>query len=295
MNFQQMTLTLQQFWAEQNCIVVQPYDVEKGAGTMNPMTFLRAIGPEPWNVAYVEPSRRPADGRYGENPNRLYQHHQFQVIMKPSPDNIQELYLESLNRLGINPRHHDIRFVEDNWENPSLGCAGLGWEVWLDGMEITQFTYFQQVGGIDCHPVSAEITYGMERLASYIQDKENVYDLEWVNGVRYGDVFKHPEYEHSKYTFEVSDAAMLFQLFSTYEAEAKRAMDENLVFPAYDYVLKCSHTFNLLDARGAVSVTERTGYIGRVRNLARQVAATFLQERERLGFPLLKKGVEIDG
>jgi glycyl-tRNA synthetase alpha chain len=295
MNFQQMTLTLQQFWAEQNCIVVQPYDVEKGAGTMNPMTFLRAIGPEPWNVAYVEPSRRPADGRYGENPNRLYQHHQFQVIMKPSPDNIQELYLESLRRLGIDPRHHDIRFVEDNWENPSLGCAGLGWEVWLDGMEITQFTYFQQVGGIECSPVSAEITYGMERLASYIQDKENVYELEWVDGILYGDVFKHPEYEHSKYTFEVSDVAMLLQLFSTYEAEAKRAMDEHLVFPAYDYVLKCSHAFNLLDARGAISVTERTGYIGRVRNLARQVAATFLQERERLGFPLLKKGVEIDG
>jgi glycyl-tRNA synthetase alpha chain len=295
MNFQQMTLTLQQFWAEQNCIVVQPYDVEKGAGTMNPMTFVRANGPEPWNVAYVEPSRRPADGRYGENPNRLYQHHQFQVIMKPSPDNIQELYLESLSRLGIDPRHHDIRFVEDNWESPTLGAWGLGWEVWLDGMEVTQFTYFQQVGGIDCHPVAVEITYGMERLASYIQEKENVFDLEWVDGVTYGDVFKHPEYEHSKYTFEVSDVPMLFQLFSTYEAEAKRAMDENLVFPAYDYVLKCSHTFNLLDARGAISVTERTGYIGRVRNLARQVAATFLQERERLGFPLLKKGVEIDG
>lgn len=295
MNFQQMTLTLQQFWAEQNCIVVQPYDVEKGAGTMNPMTFLRAIGPEPWNVAYVEPSRRPADGRYGENPNRLYQHHQFQVIMKPSPDNIQELYLESLRRLGIDPRHHDIRFVEDNWESPTLGAWGLGWEVWLDGMEVTQFTYFQQVGGIDCHPVSVEITYGMERLASYIQDKENVFDLEWVDGVTYGDVFKHQEYEHSKYTFEVSDVAMLFQLFSTYEAEANRAMAENLVFPAYDYVLKCSHTFNLLDARGAISVTERTGYIARVRNLARQVAATFLKERERLGFPLLKKGVEAHG
>ncbi|WP_019005241.1 glycine--tRNA ligase subunit alpha [Cohnella laeviribosi] len=295
MNFQQMTLTLQQFWAEQNCIVVQPYDVEKGAGTMNPMTFLRAIGPEPWNVAYVEPSRRPVDGRYGENPNRLYQHHQFQVIMKPSPDNIQELYLESLSRLGIDPRHHDIRFVEDNWEAPTLAAWGLGWEVWLDGMEVTQFTYFQQVGGIDCHPVSVEITYGMERLASYIQDKENVFDLEWVDGVTYGDVFKHPEYEHSKYTFEVSDVAMLFQLFSTYEAEANRAMAENLVFPAYDYVLKCSHTFNLLDARGAISVTERTGYIARVRNLARQVAATFLKERERLGFPLLKKGVEAHG
>jgi glycyl-tRNA synthetase alpha chain len=290
MNFQQMTLNLQQFWAEQNCIVVQPYDVEKGAGTMNPMTFLRSIGPEPWNVAYVEPSRRPADGRYGENPNRLYQHHQFQVIMKPSPDNIQELYLESLVRLGIDPRHHDIRFVEDNWEAPTLGAWGLGWEVWLNGMEVTQFTYFQQVGGIDCHPVAVEITYGMERLASYIQEKENVFDLEWVRGVSYGDVFKQAEFEHSKYTFEVSDPALLFQLFTMYETEARRAMDESLVFPAYDYVLKCSHTFNVLDARGAISVTERTGYINRVRNLARQVAATFLQERERLGFPLLKKG-----
>ncbi|OXM15623.1 glycine--tRNA ligase subunit alpha [Paenibacillus herberti] len=295
MNFQGMILTLQQFWAEQNCILVQPYDVEKGAGTMNPMTFLRSIGPEPWNVAYVEPSRRPADGRYGENPNRLYQHHQFQVILKPSPDNIQELYLESLKRLGIDPLHHDIRFVEDNWENPSLGCAGLGWEVWLNGMEITQFTYFQQVGGIETSPVSGEITYGLERLASYIQEKENVFDLEWVEGVTYGDVFLQPEYEHSKYTFEISDPAMLFQLFSMYEEEARRAMKQNLVFPAYDYVLKCSHTFNLLDARGAISVTERTGYITRVRNLARSCAATYLEERERLGFPLLKKGVEQNG
>ncbi|MDR6112088.1 glycyl-tRNA synthetase alpha chain [Paenibacillus sp. SORGH_AS338] len=257
---------------------------------MNPMTFLRSIGPEPWNVAYVEPSRRPSDGRYGENPNRLYQHHQFQVIIKPSPDNIQELYLDSLKELGINPLDHDIRFVEDNWENPSLGCAGLGWEVWLDGMEITQFTYFQQVGGIETNPVAVEITYGMERLASYIQDKENVFDLEWVNGITYGDVFHQPEVEHSTYTFEVSDVAMLLNLFSTYEQEAKRAMDQNLVFPAYDYVLKCSHTFNLLDARGAISVTERTGYLTRVRNLARQVAATYLEEREKLGFPMLKKG-----
>ncbi|CAJ1314247.1 glycine--tRNA ligase subunit alpha [Paenibacillus sp. PK4536] len=290
MNFQQMILTLQNFWAAQNCIIVQPYDTEKGAGTMNPMTFLRSIGPEPWNVAYVEPSRRPSDGRYGENPNRLYQHHQFQVIIKPSPDNIQELYLDSLKELGINPLDHDIRFVEDNWENPSLGCAGLGWEVWLDGMEITQFTYFQQVGGIETNPVAVEITYGMERLASYIQDKENVFDLEWVNGITYGDVFHQPEVEHSTYTFEVSDVAMLLNLFSTYEQEAKRAMDQNLVFPAYDYVLKCSHTFNLLDARGAISVTERTGYLTRVRNLARQVAATYLEEREKLGFPMLKKG-----
>lgn len=290
MNFQKMILTLQQFWSEQNCIIMQPYDVEKGAGTFNPMTFLRSIGPEPWNVAYVEPSRRPTDGRYGENPNRLYQHHQFQVIMKPSPDHIQELYLESLRRLGVEPLEHDIRFVEDNWESPTLGAWGLGWEVWLDGMEVTQFTYFQQVGGIDAHPVSVEITYGLERLASYIQDKENVYDLEWVDGVKYGDVFLQPEYEHSKYTFEVSDAQMLFGLFATYEAEAKRALEQQLVFPAYDYVLKCSHTFNLLDARGAISVTERTGYIMRVRNLARSCATVYLEARERLGFPLLKKG-----
>lgn len=290
MNFQQMILTLQEFWAGHECIIVQPYDTEKGAGTMNPMTFLRSIGPEPWKVAYVEPSRRPSDGRYGENPNRLYQHHQFQVIIKPSPDNIQELYLESLKALGIDANQHDIRFVEDNWENPSLGCAGLGWEVWLDGMEITQFTYFQQVGGIETSPVSVEITYGMERLASYIQDKDNVFDLEWVGDVKYGDVFHQPEVEHSKYTFEVSDVRMLFTLFNMYEEEAKKAMDQDLVFPAYDYVLKCSHTFNLLDARGAISVTERTGYITRVRNLARQVAATYLAEREKLGFPLIKQG-----
>lgn len=290
MTFQDIILTLQNFWAKQNCLIVQPYDVEKGAGTLNPMTFLRSIGPEPWNVAYVEPSRRPADGRYGENPNRLYQHHQFQVIMKPSPDNIQEIYLDSLRQLGIEPLDHDIRFVEDNWEHPGLGAWGLGWEVWLDGMEITQFTYFQQVGGLECKPVAVEITYGLERLASYIQEKENVFDLEWVNGVTYGDVFLQPEYEHSKYTFELSDVDMLFNLFTTYETEAKRLMAEHLVFPAYDYVLKCSHTFNLLDARGAISVTERTGYIARVRNLSREVAQTYYAERERLGFPMLKKG-----
>ncbi|MBO8171386.1 MAG: glycine--tRNA ligase subunit alpha [Bacillaceae bacterium] len=291
MNFQQLILTLQNFWAEQKCIIGQPYDVEKGAGTMNPLTFLRSIGPEPWNVAYVEPSRRPVDGRYGENPNRLYQHHQFQVVMKPSPDNIQELYLDSLKQLGIDPAQHDIRFVEDNWEAPTLGAWGLGWEVWLDGMEITQFTYFQQVGGLDCDPVAVEITYGLERLASYIQEKENVFDLEWVDGFTYGDVFHQQEYEHSKYTFEISDSRMLFSLFNTYEQEAQRALDENLVYPAYDYVLKCSHVFNLLDARGAISVTERTGYIGRVRNLARRCARVYYDERERLGFPMLKKGV----
>jgi glycyl-tRNA synthetase alpha chain len=264
--------------------------VEKGAGTMNPMTFLRALGPEPWNVAYVEPSRRPADGRYGENPNRLYQHHQFQVIMKPSPDNIQEIYLDSLRALGIDPQHHDIRFVEDNWENPAMGAAGLGWEVWLDGMEITQFTYFQQVGGLDVDPVSVELTYGLERLASYIQEKESVFDLEWVDGVTYGDVFHQPEYEHSKYSFEISDADLLFRLFDAYENEAKRALEAELVHAAYDYVLKCSHTFNLLEARGAISVTERTGYLARVRNMARQCARAYVKSREALGYPLLKKG-----
>ncbi|PYZ94259.1 glycine--tRNA ligase subunit alpha [Salipaludibacillus keqinensis] len=288
MNVQEMILTLQKFWGEQNCLILQPYDVEKGAGTMNPMTFLRSIGPEPWNVAYVEPSRRPSDGRYGENPNRLYQHHQFQVVMKPSPDNIQELYLKSLQELGIKPEEHDIRFVEDNWEAPTLAAWGLGWEVWLDGMEITQFTYFQQVGGLDASPVSVEITYGIERLASYIQDKENVYDLEWVNGFTYGDVFLQNEYEQSKYAFEVADPKMLFDLFATYEKEAGRALKENLVIPSYDYVLKCSHVFNLLDAQGAISVTERAGYISRVRNLARGCAKQYYHIREELGFPMLK-------
>ncbi|PBB06858.1 MULTISPECIES: glycine--tRNA ligase subunit alpha [Salimicrobium] len=289
MDIQTMILTLQKHWSDQGCILMQAYDTEKGAGTMSPMTLLRSLGPEPWNVAYVEPSRRPADGRYGENPNRLYQHHQFQVIMKPSPDNIQEIYLESLEALGIDPKQHDIRFVEDNWENPTLGAAGLGWEVWLDGMEITQFTYFQQIGGLEAKPVSAEITYGIERLASYIQDKENVFELEWTNGVTVGDIFSQPEYEHSVYTFEESDEEMLFELFTTYEKEAEKLMERNLVFPAYDYVLKCSHTFNLLDAKGVISVTERTGYIGRVRNLARKIAKAYVEKREELGFPMLKE------
>ena len=287
MTFQQIILTLQKFWSARGCILEQPYDTEKGAGTMNPATFLRTIGPEPWNVAYVEPSRRPDDGRYGDNPNRLYQHHQFQVIMKPSPDDIQEIYLESLRELGIVPEEHDIRFVEDNWENPSTGSAGLGWEVWLDGMEITQFTYFQQVGGLPTQPVTAEVTYGLERLASYIQEVDSVYDIEWADGVKYGEIFTHPEYEHSKYSFEVSDQDLLLGNFEKFEAEAKRCLDEHLVHPAYDYVLKCSHTFNLLDARGAVSVTERAGYIARIRNLARVVAKTFVAERKRLGYPLL--------
>ena len=292
MNIQEMVLTLQQFWSKQNCILMQAYDVEKGAGTMSPMTLLRSLGPEPWNVAYVEPSRRPADGRYGKNPNRLYQHHQFQVIMKPSPDNIQDLYLDSLKALGINPLEHDIRFVEDNWENPTLGAAGLGWEVWLDGMEITQFTYFQQIGGLEASPVSVELTYGIERLASYIQDKDNVFDLEWNTGTTVGEIFSQPEYEHSKYAFEESDTEMLFELFTMYEKEARATMEKQLVFPSYDYVLKCSHIFNLLDARGVISVTERTGYITRVRNLARKIAKTYVEERERLGFPMLQEEVK---
>ena len=288
LSMQDIILTLQQFWAKQGCMLMQSYDTEKGAGTMSPYTFLRAIGPEPWNVAYVEPSRRPADGRYGENPNRLYQHHQFQVIMKPSLDNIQELYLDSLRALGIDPLEHDIRFVEDNWENPSMGCAGVGWEVWLDGMEITQFTYFQQVGGLEVRPVAVEVTYGLERLSSYIQDVNSVFELEWADGVKYGDIFKEPEFEHSKYSFEESNQEMLFELFDTYEKEAKKQIENGLVHPAYDYILKCSHTFNLLDARGAVSVTERAGYLSRIRNMARMVARAFVAERKKLGYPLIK-------
>ena len=289
MKFQEVILTLQEFWSGQGCILAQPYDVEKGAGTMSPWTFLRVLGPEPWNVAYVEPSRRPADGRYGDNPNRLYQHHQFQVIMKPSPDNIQELYLESLARLGIHAEEHDIRFVEDNWESPTLGAWGLGWEVWLDGMEITQFTYFQQVGGQDVKPVSVEITYGLERLAMYIQGVENVYDIAWTDDVTYGDVFRQNEFEQSSYAFDLSDEKLLFDLFDKYEAEAVRVIEAGYVHPAHDYVLKCSHTFNLLDARGAISVSQRTAFIGRVRKLARLCAEAYLAQREELGYPLLKK------
>ena len=289
LSVQEIILTLQNYWSNQGCLLLQAYDTEKGAGTMSPYTFLRAIGPEPWNAAYVEPSRRPADGRYGENPNRLFQHHQFQVVMKPSPENIQELYLGSLEALGINPLEHDIRFVEDNWENPSLGCAGLGWEVWLDGMEVTQFTYFQQVGGLECHPVTSEITYGLERLASYIQEVESVYDLVWTGDVKYGDIFTQPEYEHSKYAFEESNAELLMQLFTDFEKEATVLMEKGLVHPAYDYVLKCSHVFNLMDARGIISATDRAGFLGRIRKMARTIAKTFVAEREALGFPLLKE------
>lgn len=286
---QKMIQILQSYWAEQGCLLLNAYDTEKGAGTMSPYTFLRAIGPEPWNAAYVEPSRRPADGRYGKNPNRLYQHHQFQVVMKPSPENIQELYLESLEALGINPLEHDIRFVEDNWENPSLGCAGLGWEVWLDGMEITQFTYFQQVGGLQCKPVTSELTYGIERLASYIQDVDNVYDLDWVEGVKYGEIFYQPEYEHSKYSFEESDPELLMNLFNSYGEEALKQIDNELIHPAYDYVLKCSHAFNLLDARGVVSATDRAGFLAKIRNMARKLAKAFVESRRELGFPLLSE------
>jgi glycyl-tRNA synthetase alpha chain len=292
LDIQDMIATLQHFWASKGCMLMEAYDVEKGAGTMSPYTFLRAVGPEPWNAAYVEPSRRPADGRYGENPNRLYQHHQFQVVMKPSPKEIQEYYLDSLRALGIEPLEHDIRFVEDNWENPSMGCAGVGWEVWLDGMEVSQFTYFQVVGGLNVSPVTSELTYGIERLASYIQDVNSVFDLEWGDGVLYGDIFKEPEYEHSKYAFEESDQDMLLKFFNDYEKEARRLIKLGLVHPAYDYILKCSHTFNLLDARGAVSVTERAGYLARIRKMAHLVAKAFVAEREKRGFPLLKHAQE---
>lgn len=292
MNFQEIILKLQGYWSKQNCIIYQPYDIEVGAGTMAPATFLKALGPEPWNVAYVQPCRRPADGRYGENPNRVQHYYQFQVILKPSPDNVQELYLNSLEALGIQLRNHDVRFVEDDWESPTLGAWGLGWEVWLDGMEITQFTYFQQVGSIDVKPVCAEITYGLERLAMFIQGVDSIFDLEWVNGVTYGDVFHQNEVEFSKYNFDYSDAEGLFTLFDMYEAEAKRLIELGLVLPGYDYVLKCSHVFNLLDARNAISVTERTGYIGRVRALARLAAQRYLAEREQLGFPMLKREVK---
>ena len=289
MNFQDLILKLDAFWSQQKCIIRQPYDVEKGAGTMNPATFLMALGPEPWRVAYVEPSRRPTDGRYGENPNRLQNYYQYQVVLKPSPDNVQDIYLDSLRAIGIIPEQHDIRFVEDNWESPTLGAWGLGWEVWLDGMEVTQFTYFQQCGGIDCHPVSAEITYGLERLAAFIQGVNSVFDITWVDGISYGDVHHRGEVEYSHYNFELADVDMLFKLFEMYEQEALRIIEKGLVLPAYDYVLKCSHTFNLLDARGAISVTERTSFIARVRNMARLCAQAYVEQRKAMGYPLLKK------
>lgn len=289
MSFQQVILSLHKFWGDRGCLIAQPYDVEKGAGTKNPHTFLRALGPEPWSVAYVEPCRRPGDGRYGENPNRFQQYYQYQVLIKPSPDNIQDIYLDSLRALGIQPEEHDIRFVEDNWEDAAVGAWGTGWEVWLDGMEVTQFTYFQQCGGIDCHPVSIEITYGLERLVMYLQNVDALVKIQWNESVTYGDVHFQGEIEQCIYNFEASNPELLFNLFELYEQESKQLITRKLVLPSLDYVLKCSHAFNLLDARGVISVTERTRYIGRIRQLARQVALLYVQQREELGFPLLKK------
>ena len=286
LTFQQIIFKLQTYWANQGCAVIQPFDIEVGAGTSHPSTCLRALGPEPWNVAYVQPSRRPKDGRYGDNPNRLQHYYQFQVALKPAPDNIQDLYLGSLQELGIDPTVHDIRFVEDDWENPTLGAWGLGWEVWLNGMEVTQFTYFQQVGGIDCRPATGEITYGLERLAMYLQGVDNVYKLQWTDGLTYGDVYHQNEVEQSAYNFEHSDADFLFAAFAAHEKKALELIEEKLALPAYEQVLKAAHTFNLLDARGAISVTERAAYIGRIRTLARAVAQSYYDSRERLGFPL---------
>ncbi len=289
--FQGLILALQQYWSDQGCILLQPLDQEVGAGTFHPATFLRAIGPEPWNAAYVQPSRRPTDGRFGENPMRLQHYYQFQVILKPSPDNIQDLYLDSLRYLGLDLLEHDVRFVEDNWESPTLGAWGLGWEVWLNGMEVSQFTYFQQVGGLECKPVSGELTYGLERIAMYIQGVESVYDLVWTNSpqgkVTYGDVFHQNEVEMSSYNFDHANVGFLFTCFDTYEQECKSLIEKDLPLPAYEMVLKASHTFNLLDARHAISVTERQRYILRVRMLSKSVAEAYYQRRESLGFPML--------
>ena len=295
MNFQQLIFALNEFWAKQGCVILQPYDVEKGAGTMNPATFLRVLGPEPWRAAYVEPSRRPTDGRYGENPNRLQHYYQYQVIIKPSPEDIVDTYLKSLEAVGIDLLKHDVRFVEDNWESPTLGAWGLGWEVWLDGMEITQFTYFQQCGGFDLKPVSVEITYGLERLSMFIQKVNSVFDIKWTGNIKYGDVHHQGEVEHSKYNFELADVKMLFSMFFEFEKEAKRCIEEELVLPACDYVLKCSHTFNFLDARGAISVAERTGYIARIRDLAKRCADRYIKQREELDYPLMNAWSEQKG
>lgn len=293
--FQGLILALQEFWASKGCVIIQPLDMEVGAGTFHPATFLRSIGPERWNAAYVQPSRRPTDGRYGENPNRLQHYYQFQVVLKPSPNNIQELYLDSLKHVGFDPLEHDIRFVEDNWESPTLGAWGLGWELWLNGMEVTQFTYFQQVGGLDCYPVTGEITYGLERLAMYLQDVDNVYDLVWADGpfgkVTYGDVFHQNEVEQSTYNFEHANTDALFTLFDTCETESKKLIDESLPLPAYEFVLKASHTFNLLDARKAISVTERQRFILRVRTMARDVAQAYFDARLEAGFPLAENSI----
>jgi glycyl-tRNA synthetase alpha chain len=293
LSFQQVILRLQQYWGQQRCALLQPYDIEVGAGTSHTATFLRALGPEPWRAAYVQPSRRPKDGRYGENPNRLHQHHQFQVVLKPAPEDILDLYLGSLQALGFDLKVNDVRFVEDDWENPTLGAWGLGWEVWLNGMEITQFTYFQQVGGLDCKPITGEITYGLERMTMYLQNVESVYDLEYAEGVSYRDVFFQNEVEQSRYSFEASNVPKLFEQFAFFESEAKRLLlDEKLALPGYEMILKAAHTFNLLDARGAISVTERNGYIGRIRILSRLVAQAYVESREALGFPMLGRVAE---
>jgi glycyl-tRNA synthetase alpha chain len=289
LNFQQLILRLQAYWAEQGCALLQPYDMEVGAGTSHTATFLRALGPEPWKAAYVQPSRRPKDGRYGENPNRLQHYYQYQVVLKPAPSDILELYLGSLEALGFDLKTNDVRFVEDDWENPTLGCWGLGWEVWLNGMEVTQFTYFQQVGGEACRPITGEITYGLERLAMYLQGVDSVYKLQWTEGLTYGDVYLQNEQEQSAYNFEHSNVEFLLAAFAAHEAGAQQLMAARLALPAYEQVLKAGHTFNLLDARGAISVTERAAYIGRIRNLAKSVAQSFLDSRARLGFPLAPK------
>ncbi len=286
LTFQQIILKLQSYWDAQGCALLQPYDMEVGAGTSHTATFLRALGPEPWKAAYVQPSRRPKDGRFGDNPNRLQHYYQYQVVLKPAPSNILDLYLGSLEALGLDLKCNDVRFVEDDWENPTLGCWGLGWEVWLNGMEVTQFTYFQQVGGIDCRPITGEITYGLERVAMYIQGKESIFDLEWTPGISYRDVFHQNEVEQSAYNFEHSDVAFLLTAFSAHEKQSQHLMQAQLALPAYEQLLKCGHTFNLLDARGAISVTERAAYIGRIRNLARAVAQSYLDSRARLGFPM---------
>ncbi len=289
MTFQELYLNLTKFWSDYGCIIQQPYDIEKGASTMNPATFLRSLGPEPWNTAMIEPCRRPTDARYGENPNRLGHYFQYQVILKPSPADAQELYLQSLSAMGIDLSKHDVRFVEDNWESPTLGAKGVGWEVWLDGMEVTQFTYFQQVGGVEIRPVALELTYGLERIAMYLQNKDSVYDIYWNKNIKYGEIYLQNEIEQSKYNFEHSTPDFLFQIYDTYSKEAQNCLDNELVLPAYDCVLKCSHTFNLLDARGVISKDERTNYINRIRKMASEAAVLYVKQREKMGFPLLNK------
>jgi glycyl-tRNA synthetase alpha chain len=294
LNFQEIIFKLQEYWSKQGCAIIQPYDMEVGAGTSHTATFLKSIGPEPWKAAYVQPSRRPKDGRYGENPNRLQHYYQFQVALKPAPENIVDLYMSSIKSLGIDLNKNDIRLVEDNWENPTLGAWGLGWEVWLNGMEITQFTYFQQVGGITCKPITGEITYGLERLAMYIQNVDSVYDIQWTDGISYGDVFLQNEKEQSSYNFKFSDSEFLLKAFASHAKQANKLVEENLALPAYEQVLKAAHTFNLLDARGVISVTERADYIGKIRDISRNVASAYLMSRKKLGFPMADKNHAIE-